>query len=191
MADDRLTRPKVFGIGLSRTGTRSLTTALCTLGFDVAHYPCDPGTYQALMDGKAAFPLLTDRDGITDITVAPYYEELDLAWPGAKFILTVRDEPSWLRSCARHWERPIVSKAEPDSSYVQIQRFLRAAVYGCHEFDAARFSRVHRRHVEQVRRYFDGRDRDLLVLDIVGGQGYERLAPFLGLPVPDGPFPMF
>ncbi|WP_148588218.1 sulfotransferase family protein [Streptomyces sp. WAC01526] len=191
MAEDRPTRPKVFGLGLSRTGTRSLTTALRTLGFDVAHYPCDPGTYQALVDGTARFPLLAERDGITDITVAPYYEELDLVWPGAKFILTVREEQSWLRSCAYHWERPVTSKAAPGSVYVRVQRFLRAAVYGCHEFNAARFARVHRRHIEQVRRHFAGRDDDLLVLDIVGGQGYERLAPFLGVPIPDEPFPGF
>ncbi|GAA0463687.1 sulfotransferase family protein [Streptomyces olivaceiscleroticus] len=182
-------RPKVFGIGLSRTGTRSLSAALRTLGFDVAHYPSDPATHQALLAGTARFPLLDRLDGITDITVVPYYEELDLAWPGAKFILTVRDEDSWLRSCRAHWQRPTASKGDRGENYPDLQRFLRAAVYGCLDFDAGRFARVHRRHTEQVRRYFKDRDSDLLVLDIVGGEGYERLAPFLGVETPDGPFP--
>ena len=34
--------PKVLGIGLSRTGTRSLTFALNQLGIRVEHFPCDP-----------------------------------------------------------------------------------------------------------------------------------------------------
>lgn len=182
-------RPKVFGIGLSRTGTRSLTAALRTLGFDIVHYPSDPATYRTLLAGTGRFPLLADHDGITDISVAPYYEELDLDWPGAKFILTVREEQDWLRSCATHWTRPVDSKTDRGEGYPDMQRFLRAAVYGCHEFNPERFARVHRRHVEQVLRHFAGRDDDLLVLDIVGGDGYERLAPFLGREVPDHPFP--
>ncbi|MEV5880817.1 sulfotransferase family protein [Streptomyces sp. NPDC052101] len=182
-------RPKVFGLGLSRTGTLSLTAALRTLGFDIAHYPADQGTYHALLKGTARFPLLAERDGITDITVVPYYEELDLAWPGAKFILTVREEADWLRSCERHWQRPIETKADQGEVYLDLQRFLRAAVYGCHAFQPQRFARVYRRHIEQVKRYFAGREGDLLVLDICGGQGYELLARFLGVPVPDEPFP--
>ncbi|MCT9011631.1 sulfotransferase family protein [Streptomyces rhizosphaerihabitans] len=182
-------RPKVFGIGLSRTGTRSLTAALRTLGFDIVHYPSDPATYQTLLAGTGHFPLLADHDGITDISVVPYYEELDLAWPGAKFILTVREEQGWLRSCATHWVRPVDSKTDHGEGYPDMQRFLRAAVYGCHEFNPERFARVHRRHVEQVLRHFVGRDDDLLVLDIAGGEGYERLAPFLGMKIPDRPFP--
>ncbi|MEU6114449.1 sulfotransferase family protein [Streptomyces sp. NPDC047117] len=185
----RPARPKVFGLGLSRTGTRSLTAALRTLGFDVAHYPSDPATYRTLLAGTARFPLLNQRDGITDITVVPYYEELDHIWPSAKFILTVRDESSWLRSCRAHWERPTASKSDWGENYAELQRFLRAAVYGCLDFNADRFARIHRRHVEQVSHYFAGRHSDLLVLDIVGGEGYELLAPFLGVKTPGTPFP--
>ncbi|MEH6379728.1 sulfotransferase family protein [Streptomyces sp. KLMMK] len=182
-------RPKIFGIGLSRTGTRSLTAALRTLGFDVAHYPADPGTYAALLAGTARFPLLDHRDGITDITVVPYYQDLDRAWPGAKFILTVREEEGWLASCRTHWKPAVDGKAGRSEVYPQLQRFLRAAVYASHAFDPERFRTVARRHTAEVLRHFAGRPGDLLVLDITAGQGYERLAPFLGVPVPDGPFP--
>ncbi len=182
-------KPKVFGIGLSRTGTLSLTAALRTLGFDTAHYPADASTYATLLAGTARFGLLDRYDGITDITVVPYYQELDLLWPAAKFVLTVREEESWLRSCRRHWERPAGNKAALGEHYPDLQRFLRSAVYGARAFHRERFLRVARRHTAEVLRYFSGRDRDLLVLDVAGGQGYERLAPFLGLPVPDEPFP--
>jgi hypothetical protein len=35
---------KVFGIGLSRTGSMSLTEALTILGFRALHFPADPVT---------------------------------------------------------------------------------------------------------------------------------------------------
>ncbi|MFE4514240.1 sulfotransferase family protein [Kitasatospora sp. NPDC056783] len=183
--------PKVFGIGLSRTGTRSLTAALGVLGFDVVHYPVDRATHRTLVAGSARFPLLESRDGLTDITVVPYYQDLDLAWPGSRFVLTVREEESWLRSCRTHWERPLPDRGDDRDVRLEreVQRFLRAAVYGCHAFHPERFRRVYRRHVADVTRYFADREDDLLVLDVVAGEGYERLAPFLGAPVPDEPFP--
>jgi len=81
---------KVFGIGLSRTGTKSLTEALNMLGINVVHYPNDETTLQELIAGNYEFSLLNSWDGITDITVAPYYAQLDKIYPDSKFILTVR-----------------------------------------------------------------------------------------------------
>ena len=37
---------------------------------------------------------------ITDITVAPYYAQLDQLHPGSKFILTTREKNAWLASMA-------------------------------------------------------------------------------------------
>lgn len=53
---------KVFGIGLSRTGTYSLSKALDVLGFYTIHYPIDPTTLLALFNGDAAFPNIKDQD---------------------------------------------------------------------------------------------------------------------------------
>lgn len=190
-------KPKVFGLGLSRTGTRSLTAALHVLGFDTVHYPIDRGTLDTLVRGDARFPLLEHYDGITDITVAPYYEELDLAYPGAKFVLTVRDDESWLKSCQNHWEGRSAFEASPTDPalandhriHMEIRRFLRAAVYASYDYDQERFLCAHRRHVMNVKRYFEGRPNDLLILDITRGDGYAALAPFLGVPIPEQPFP--
>ena len=43
----------------------------------------------------------------------------------------------------------------------------------------------------RVRAYFAGRPDDLLVLDVVGGEGWEKLCPFLGLEPPAEAFPHF
>jgi len=37
--------------------------------------------------------------------------------------------------------------------------------------------------------YFKDRPDDLLIIDICSGEGFEKLAPFLGRPLPAQPFP--
>ena len=69
---------KIFGIGLSRTGTKSLSEALGIMGFKTAHYPCDRKTYIELTTGNYTLSILKKFDGITDITAVPFYPQLDL-----------------------------------------------------------------------------------------------------------------
>ncbi|MEM7447681.1 MAG: sulfotransferase family protein [Myxococcota bacterium] len=185
-------KPKVFGLGLSRTGTRSLTAALQILGWDCLHYPTDEQTFKDLSAGKGLFQFLNIWDGLTDITAAPYYAQLDANYPGSKFILTVRDTGSWLRSANNHWTgRDPFAPAETDAaqSHMKIRRLLRAATYGCYEFEPTRFRWVFEQHRLNVERYFQKRSEDLLVIDICNGEGFEKLAPFLGVPEPIQPFP--
>jgi|GEM_PF-461295 len=189
---------KVFGLGLSRTGTRSLTAALHVLGFDTVHYPTDAPSFEAMTRGDGAFPLLDHYDGLTDITTIPFLAELDARYPGSKFVLTIRDEAPWLQSCANHWDGRTVfatsESAEPTAIeehriHMEIRRFLRAAVYGCYDYSPERFARVRADHHAAVLRYFARREQDLLVVDLTAGSGWTELAPFLGQPIPDQPFP--
>lgn len=185
-------RPKVFGLGLSRTGTRSLTGGLQMLGWDCSHYPIDEDTYTELANGQYDLTLLKYHDGLTDITTAPYYQQFDKIYPGSKFILTVRDKESWLRSCRNHWfNRPAFGDAEDpeDEVHFLMRQLLRSAVFGCYTFVPERFSWVYDRHIAEVTAYFKDRPEDLLVIDVCSGDGFEKLAPFLGVPVPAEPFP--
>ena len=129
-------------------------------------------------------------DGLTDITAAPYFESLDRQYPGSKFVLTVRDEEPWLRSAAAHWhKRPAHDDPTKSELHLRVRRLLRAATYGCYDFDAERFSHVHRQHVANVKAYFADRPDDLLILPITDGAGWEPLCAFLGRPIPAEPFP--
>jgi hypothetical protein len=62
-------------------------------------------------------------------------------------------------------------------------------VYGCIHFSAERFRYVKELHEENVRRYFADRPDDLLVFDLAQADKWEPLCGFLGLPVPDEPYP--
>lgn len=181
---------KIFAIGLSRTGTRSLTEALKRLGYRIAHYPVDRKTFRELTAGQYRLSILDEFDGISDITSVPFFPQLDKHYPGSKFILTVRDRESWLRSMENHFRYNPLSYLVPDLlTERKMRRFLRAAVYGCYTFNRERMSYVYDLHHERVREYFKDDLHRLLVIDIVSGQGWETLCPFLDKPMPNEPFP--
>ena len=164
-------RTKIFGIGLSKTGTTTLTQALEILGYSAVHFPRN-------------FKEIEFFDAATDAPVADMFEALDAKFPGSKFIYTVRDREQWLRSCERYYS---VRGRQPDDMGLALRRKF----YGKAEFDRELFASGYRRHHERVLSHFENRPDDLLVLDICGKDaGWPPLCTFLGKPVPSAPFPM-
>jgi hypothetical protein len=179
---------KVFGLGLSKTGTSSLGEALDFLGIRTIHYPSDESTFECLRNGRYRLPILEEYQGAVDIPVAPFFAQLDAEYPGSRFVLTVRDPQAWLRSVELHWELMLDGwHRYPD--FQRFQEFISACVYGSIGFSRDRFLYVYETHRRNVERYFRNRPADLLVLDICGGQGWEALCPFLGVEIPETPFP--
>src|SRR5215208_2900112 len=185
---------KVFGLGLSKTGTTSLAAALNILGIKTIHFPHDETTYCELTSGEYRLSILNEYDGAADTPIAPYYAQLDMVYPDSKFILTVRDKNSWLRSAERHWEadqhrRTTRIDEMGNREFYKFVDFIHAVVYGTIAFNPDRFSYVYDTHERNVRQYFAGRPDDLLILDIAGGDSWGKLCGFLKLEIPDTPFP--
>jgi hypothetical protein len=163
---------KVLGIGLSRTGTTSLTRALEILGLRAVHFP------RSLREVRR-------HDAATDTPVADAFERLDRLFPASRFVYTVREQGAWLASCRWEW-----AKHQEDFDGSRFISSLHDRLYGGRDFEAARFAHAYGRHEERVLRHFEKRPEDLLVLDLCGADaGWGRLCAFLGLPVPDVPFP--
>jgi hypothetical protein len=189
------TGPRIFGIGLSRTGTSSLHEALGLLGFRSGHYLPDDGI-MAYLQGRAPFHMKQwlDYEAVSDTPVCSLVPELDAACPGARFILTTRPLESWLASCRRHWSRQEVFQTlhnPPPKTGIRSQwRFLcRQRVYGRQDFDETAFAAVFAAHHEAVMRHFSGRPQDLLVLDLSQPLKWEPLCAFLNLDIPQVAFP--
>ena len=192
-------RQKVFGIGLSRTGTTSLTEALELLGYRTVHGPADPVTqlelYQFFASGadRVYLSVLTSHDALTDAPVCCLYQALDKAYPGSKFILTIREKQSWLRSYQHLWE--VSERFSGPGSYTTLAhytRFINEKLFGHpgrQEAAAEILAPAYDRYTAEVLDYFRERPHDLLILDICGGEGWSKLAPFLGVPIPEIPFP--
>jgi hypothetical protein len=182
-ASEGADRPRVFGIGMNKTGTSSLHAALRHLGYTAVHH----GSVELRRSIEAAAaegrPLLSDidpdLDALCDIAaITSGFAELDRDYSGSKFILTVRDVDDWVSSRIRHVEanRSARDAGRPHGNFMDID--VEAWVI---ERDA---------HHAAVLAHFAGRPDDLLVLDLCAGQGWERLAPFLGWErIPERPFP--
>ncbi len=170
----------IFGIGLSKTGTHSLTRALELLGLRAIHYP-DPA---GMVAGRFR-EVLAGYDAATDISVSACFRELDRAFPGSRFILTLREIDQWIESVADHRRRRDHLPIAPDCP----KAIIRERVYGVRTFDEEAFRRAYARHRREVRDYFACRPDDLLEIDLCAAPSWDRLCAFLGRPVPDIPFP--
>jgi len=181
---------KVFGIGLSRTGTKSLTKALSILGYRSAHFDIGVKALRQTDNGLAFdYSLLTDWDSLTDIPAAAFYEALDKHFPQSKFILTIREKDAWLESCERHYYANHVPYFEKHNIEADIVLRLNCLVYGREIFDLEAFNMAYDSHVKQVRSYFQNRQSDLLIVNICAGEGWKPLCQFLDKQVPATPFP--
>ena len=170
---------KVFGIGLQRTGTTSLFSALNTLGIKAA-----PHGIPLFFDIND--PVLYRYDAFMDNPIPLLYKQLDIKVPGSRFILTTRDEESWLKSV--EWlfntEMPRM-----DKGLRNIGDQIHRAFYGVTVFDREVMRQRRHDYLAEVDRYFMGRTNDLLKLDITMDQGWGPLCDFLDLPIPNSEFP--
>ncbi len=175
-------QPRVFCIGLSKTGTTSLTAALKTLGYRAKHFPIRMIRYR---DGVLSYDrsIAARYDALSDLPIARFYRDLDRAFPGSKFILTVRQIDDWLDSCRRHvWPGQLI---RADTWFNRLHRDMYDAI----DYDEQRFRNAYIRHVDDVHTYFEGREDDLLEFNVADGDSWPPLCTFLDKKRPDGPFP--
>jgi len=172
---------KVFCIGLSRTGTSSITKALQMLGYKAIHYP----------RLKDIFELAKKYDAMTDTTVCVSFEELDKKYPNSKFILTTRNIESWLESCKWFFSLEKILKSSrykrTGNLLGEQQIYLRETLYGSRFFDYEKYRQGFLNYHDKVFNYF--KDRELLIMDIGKGDSFKKLCPFLGKPILQKQFP--
>ncbi len=162
---------KIFGIGLAKTGTSSLTIALQVLGYKAVHCPHN-------------LSIIPKVDAATDSIIARHYKALDETYPNSKFILTVRDFDEWLVSCEFFFQG--MEDIVPNN---EVRDEVNQKLYGGRQFHSERFTNAYNDHMKDVADYFADRPQDLLTLDICGGEGWTPLCSFLGHQTRRGAFP--
>jgi len=175
----------------------SLAHALGLLGYRSLHFPQDDRTREQVLaflatgGDRLRLSVLERLDAVTDTPVCASFEALDAAYPGSKFILTIRDKETWLESCHAYWASWVDSYllARPDDPLPVYLIAIHAKIYGTPTFDREQFSRAYDVHHERVRRHFVDRPEDLLTLNVCAGEGWEPLCKFLGAPRPRAKFP--
>ena len=168
---------KILGVGLSRTGTRSLAAALHQLGYKTIHWA--PERLRDTVDGRTIYPEVhkyDDVDAVVDIPAAYFWREIGHAYKNLKYILTVRDRESWLASMSKHYNR--VKGIDPN---------LQALVYGSTTITPWLYWQRYCDHTNLLMRSL--RPEQLLVLNLFQGGGWPELCGFLDRPIPETPFP--
>lgn len=183
---------RVYVVGLPKTGTSSMGEALRTLGWNFGGYSFG----HILESVEHGYPETLDaqHDGLADMAILPYWMQAAQRHPTARFILTIRDEQSWIESLEHWWKGCL-----PDTLYHQ--RSLQwLALFGCARFNKQQALNVKRMHQELVLTYFghktgsspfwrEAQQNRLLVFNAFAGMGWEHLCEFLGVPQPNEPFP--
>jgi len=171
-------RQKVFGIGFHKTGTSSLASALRLLGYTVAgRFVVDDQTIGDTVIVDRAIQIANAVDAVQDNPWPLVYRGLDSAFPGSKFILTIRDTDEWWVSALGHFGGKSTA--------------MRTWIYGVGDPEGHEdlYKRRYEAHNDEVLEYFSDRPDDLLVFAITDGEGWDRLCPFVGETIPDEPFP--
>jgi len=161
---------KIFGIGLPKTGQTSLATAMWLLGYKTKQYPWTDEQ-------------IKNNDFVLDIPVALNFKKLDKKYPNSKFIMTTRDYASWIASLRNHYRRFPASKRN------KVTLGYRLKFWGIIHFNKRKMTQKYYKHIDVVNKYFKKRERDLLIINIIDGEGWKKLCPFLGKKIPKVPFP--
>jgi sulfotransferase family protein len=202
---------KVIGAGFGRTGTTSLKAALETLGFgasyrltEVFKHPEHVAFWEAARRGERV-----DWEGFfsgygvaVDWPACTFYGEIMEAFPGAPVILTIRDPDSWYESVRStiYGIRTLSAGRAPMRLAFALAGLFAPGVTGIARLadeilwegtfdgrfeDRSYAIETYKRHNAEARRQVP--PERLLVYDVK--EGWAPLCDFLGVEVPDQPFP--
>jgi len=188
---------KVVGAGVGRTATYSLKLALEQLGFGPCHHmeevarnlPVQLPLWQAALAGRGDWEAIYDGyDSAVDWPTARFFRELNAAYPDARFVLGTRDPRSWAESFGATIYKLI---SEPEKVPEHMHDWLAMASDVIQQTgiplgtDLEGLEAAFNAHLAAVKAAIPA--ERLLVYE--ARQGWEPLCAFLGVPVPDGPFP--
>ena len=164
---------KIFGIGMPRTGTSSLHDAFKILNIKSFHFP------QQLLH-------FLNYEAAVDVSTAFCYKTLDVFFPDAKFIYTKRNIDSWLKSMFNYYQKVVNIQTNPFNDKINKILFNKTKFY---DTDYDDFKKGYEKHHFDVLSYFKDRPNDFLLIDIIEGDGWEKLCKFLNCDIPDVAFP--
>lgn len=172
---------KYFGVGLPRTGTKSLAAVFTMFGLRTQHI---------VLEGYQ------DYDAFCDTPIWADWRELYTNYPNAKWILTVRRVDDWILSFEknilphfRRWMRNGPSRAEGRWSNQDVRAY--GKVFKRENIDREDLRRIYKEHKEDVISHFESEFKrsNLLVIDVGNPRAFTNVMYFLGKTHRDIQFP--
>lgn len=189
---------KVFCIGRNKTGTTSIEAALQSLGLRMG-LQARGETIRAdwaRRDFTRVIALCRTADAFQDVPFSypDTYRAVDAAYPGSRFILTVRDSAQqWFDSLVRFHTKIVNKGRVPTADDLRAFEYRYPGFlwdgfvlqYGDDErrlYDRDLYVSHYLEHNRSVAEYFRDRPGDLLVLNVSHADAMRRLCAFLGVP---------
>lgn len=169
-------KPKVFVIGLSKTGTTSFGHALQVLGYKKLGWKDIRSRHLVHSYVNAELGPIIEQtkyyDAFEDLPWPRLYREMSELYPDSKFILSLRkDDETWMKSMGRHVGR---------GRWLPYTHFYGADTFEGNE-DIIRSSYLN--HTREVREFFaDNPNRYLELVVDDGNANWAPLCAFLGCP---------
>jgi len=191
---------EIIGPGFGRTGTNSLKIALEHLGFGPCHHMFEVRDNPELLADWEALARggTVDWDKVfagyrsqVDWPGARYWRELAAHYPEAKVVLTVRDPDEWFDSAMATIVPFVQARGQhpaqhPNAMAEMAYELVVRQVFDDRVTDRAHATRIFRDHIAAVQAEIPA--ERLLTYDL--REGWEPLCAFLGVDVPDVPFPV-
>lgn len=188
---------KLIGAGVGRTGTYSLKLAINQLGLGPCHHmeevlhnqPMQVPLWSAALQGAPDWAAIyRGYQSAVDWPTAGFFRELAAAYPAAKFVLTHRSAQSWAESFSETIYKLLAGRDQAPPAmraWLEMCAGVIAMTGFPDGFDLADLMRAYEAHNEAVKSAIPA--HQLLVYQVV--EGWEPLCAFLGVDVPDAPFP--
>lgn len=187
---------KVFCIGLNKTGTTTLKFSLGELGYRVGNERVAKG----LLDAWASRnfdPIIEYCDSADAFQDSPFsfpftYVALDQAFPGGKFILSVRNNADeWVDSIIRfHGKLWADGRVPTKFDLMNAVNVTKGRPWKVNRllFDTPEEDPYNRKilkdfyhnHIRMVEYYFKKRENDLLKINLANKESYRVMCEFLG-----------
>jgi hypothetical protein len=191
---------RVVGAGFGRTGTNSMKTALEMLGFGPCHHmfevrahPEELHFWQAATRGEAVDwdAAFQHYGACVDWPSAYFWREIASHFSDAKVLLTVRPEDEWFASINATIYKSLSDPQLPPPGFERVRKQMVIDLI-CNKLFAGRLGdrdhaiAVYRAHIAEVQRVIA--PERLLTYNVA--DGWEPLCRFLGVNVPEEPFPL-
>lgn len=197
---------KIFCIGRNKTGTTSVKKAFEDFGFKVG----DQRAAEILTDKfyfsgefKKIVEYCKTASVFQDIPFSypETYKHLDKAYPGSKFILTVRDSSEqWYHSITRFHSKKFGRNGSlPTADDLKSAEYVRRGfmyntvkIHGTSDEDPYNKEIMiahYEKHNREVMEYFKDRPNDLLIINLAKKGAYREFCDFVGIEATSEDFP--
>lgn len=199
---------KVFCIGHNKTGTKSLKAALEDLGYVFGDQTVAARLAPETWPQRDFRPIVEYCRSAQAFQDAPFsfpftFQAMDAAFPGSKFILTVRrSAEAWYESLVRFhgklYANGRVPPTKADLQQASVWQYkgrpwqMNRMLFDSPEeqpYEKQALLRYYENHIYSVREYFRHRPKDLLILDVSEDGAFQKLCRLLDRPEQNRKFP--